>query len=75
LVNVSVANEKWSGTDLWSLIGSRLVEIKMVQISEQFVQKARIELGETDERRQECLVEFRDWIAAHPFIKDCRQGI
>lgn len=43
-------------------------------LSAKFIEKARRELGEDDERKKEFLIRFRDWILNHRFIKSCRQG-
>lgn len=39
-----------------------------------FVDKARIELGETEARRVQSLAQFREWLAKHPFLSCVRQG-
>lgn len=43
-------------------------------LSTKFIEKARRELGEDDEKNEELLLQFRAWIASHRFIKSCRQG-
>lgn len=43
-------------------------------LSEVFVEKAKKELGENQEKREECLKQFRKWLENHEFIKDCRDG-
>ncbi|CRK88987.1 CLUMA_CG002595, isoform A [Clunio marinus] len=44
-----------------------------MSLSAKFIEKARRELGEDSERREECLRQFREWIVCHRFIKRCRQ--
>lgn len=46
----------------------------MAALSSIFVEKARVELGEDDEKREECLKQFRIWLKNHGFIKSCRNG-
>jgi hypothetical protein len=43
-------------------------------LSEKFVQKARSELREDENRKKQALEHFREWIAKHPYIKRIRQG-
>lgn len=40
-----------------------------------FIDKALQELGETDERRSEALIEFRAWIESNEIFKNCRKGL
>jgi hypothetical protein len=37
-------------------------------------QKAKIEVREDESRKQQSLEQFREWIAKHPFIKNCQTG-
>lgn len=46
----------------------------MAALSSIFVEKARVELGEDDQKREECLKQFRVWLKNHEFIKNCRNG-
>lgn len=39
-----------------------------------FVEKARLELGETELKRTQALAHFREWLSKHRYLKDCRQG-
>jgi hypothetical protein len=41
-------------------------------LSEALKQKAKDELRETDQLREEYLIKFKDWIAKNPRIKNCR---
>lgn len=43
-------------------------------LEEKFVQKARSELREDENRKKQALEHFREWIAKHPYIKRIRQG-
>ena len=43
-------------------------------LSAKFVEKARRELGEDLDNRDECLCQFQEWISNHTFIKSCRRG-
>jgi hypothetical protein len=43
-------------------------------LSEVFVEKAKIELGENDDKKKECLKQFRKWLENHEFIRSCRDG-
>lgn len=36
--------------------------------------KARIELRETDVRKDQSLEQFREWLKKHPFIKNYQPG-
>jgi hypothetical protein len=38
------------------------------------LEKAKIELGEDENKRTQMLQQFRDWIKNHPHIKKCRTG-
>ena len=38
------------------------------------MEKAKIELGEDENKRKQALVEFREWIQSHPRIISCRTG-
>lgn len=44
------------------------------KLSKKFQDKARIELGETEEKRNAALEEMREWIRQHPDIEVCRMG-
>lgn len=62
----SVVVSIWSEADVhW---------VRSMALSVKFIEKARQELGEDDAKREECLCQFREWIASHSFIKSCRQG-
>lgn len=39
-----------------------------------FIDKAKIELGEDETKRVQCIAQLRDWISKTPFLKDVRQG-
>ncbi|EDS43951.1 conserved hypothetical protein [Culex quinquefasciatus] len=41
-------------------------------LDERHLQKARIDLNETQENRAQSLAQMRDWIAKHPHINKCR---
>lgn len=43
-------------------------------LAEKFVQKARLELREEENRKKQALEHFREWIKKHPYIKEIRQG-
>ena len=43
-------------------------------LAEKFVQKARLELREEENRKKQALEHFREWIRKHPYIKQIRQG-
>lgn len=43
-------------------------------LEDKFVQMARDELREEENRKQQALVHFREWISKHPYIKQIRQG-
>jgi len=43
-------------------------------LSERFKAIAKEELREDDNRKQQALKQFRDWINSHPFIRNVRQG-
>lgn len=44
-------------------------------LAEKFIQKARVELREEENRKKQALEHFREWIRKHPYIKKIRQGI
>lgn len=46
----------------------------MKMLEEKFVQKARSELREEENRKKQALEHFREWIGKHPYIKHIRQG-
>jgi hypothetical protein len=43
-------------------------------VSEKFLEKARDELREDENRKEQALQHFREWIGKHPYIKSIRQG-
>lgn len=43
-------------------------------MDQMFIDKARIELGETELRKAQSLALFREWLAKHPFLSCIRQG-
>lgn len=43
-------------------------------MDQMFIDKARIELGETELRKAQSLQLFREWLAKHPFLSCIRQG-
>jgi hypothetical protein len=43
-------------------------------LTKRFIEKARRELGESDEAKIEHLKKFRDWIENHRFIRKVRKG-
>ena len=43
-------------------------------LEEKFLQMARDELREEENRKKQALEHFREWIAKHPYIKQIRQG-
>jgi hypothetical protein len=43
-------------------------------ISSELIEKARADMREDDARKQQSLEQFREWIAKHPFIKNCKTG-
>lgn len=43
-------------------------------MDKKFVEKALIELGEDESKRVQSLVQFREWLAKHPFLSSVRQG-
>jgi hypothetical protein len=43
-------------------------------LPEEYVEKARLELGETESVRTEALKQIRKWIVDHPCIQECRNG-
>jgi hypothetical protein len=45
-----------------------------INLSANFLEKARSELGESDQIRSESLSELRDWIKTKSNIRECRQG-
>lgn len=62
-----------SNRPLYKLVYSTK-EIKMSQLSAELQEKAKIEVREDETRKQQSLEQFREWIAKHPFIKNCRTG-
>jgi hypothetical protein len=42
-------------------------------LEEKFIQKARVELREEENRKKQALEHFREWIKKHPYIKQIRQ--
>jgi hypothetical protein len=45
-----------------------------INLSATILEKAKSELGETDEIRSESLSALRDWIKTKSNIRECRQG-
>jgi len=43
-------------------------------LSERFKTIAKEELREDENRKQQALQQFREWIMKHPFLKNVRQG-
>lgn len=43
-------------------------------MEEKFIIKAKEELREEPNRKAQALIQFREWIEKHQFIKSCRQG-
>jgi len=43
-------------------------------LSESFRAIAKEELREDENRKQQALQQFKDWIAKHPFVRNVRQG-
>lgn len=43
-------------------------------VSEKFLDIAKRELREEENRKQQALEHFREWIKKHPYIKSIRQG-
>jgi GrpB-like predicted nucleotidyltransferase (UPF0157 family) len=43
-------------------------------LPEKFVEKAKRELREDDNRKEQALEHFRQWLKKHPYIKEYRQG-
>lgn len=43
-------------------------------MDQKFIDIARNELREDEFRKQQSLVQFRDWISKHPFLNQVRQG-
>ena len=41
---------------------------------DKILEKARKELGEDEQLKNEKLKEFKIWLSNHPFIKSCRNG-
>lgn len=46
----------------------------MKTLSPELMEKARIEVREDDNRRQQALEQFREWIHKHPWIKRIEIG-
>lgn len=44
------------------------------RMESKFVEKARLELGETDLKKAQALVHFREWLSKHRYFKNARQG-
>jgi hypothetical protein len=44
------------------------------QISDLFLEKARVELGENESTKKEGLEKLRAWIKSQTWIKKCRDG-
>lgn len=47
---------------------------KPLEVPEHVLEKARLEIREDENRKQQSLQQFKDWIAKHPFIKRCSTG-
>lgn len=45
-----------------------------MSLEQKYVIKAQNELNETDDVREQCLQEFRDWLDHHDFFVECRKG-
>jgi hypothetical protein len=45
-----------------------------MSLEQEYIIKAQKELNETDESREQCLQEFREWLDHHDFFVDCRRG-
>lgn len=56
------------------LVFIALVDVKKVEMNSKFIAKAEKELGETEIRKSQALVEIREWISKHHSYKNCRQG-
>lgn len=41
---------------------------------EKLIQKNKDEIREEESRKNQALVQFREWISKHPFISNGRQG-
>jgi hypothetical protein len=47
---------------------------EVMALSSVYVEKAKVELGEDEKKREECLIAFRKFLKDHPFIKNSRNG-
>ena len=43
-------------------------------LEEKYIIKAQIELNETEETKNNSLIQLRLWISRHDLFKNCRQG-
>lgn len=43
-------------------------------MEQKYIDQAKEELREDDLRRSQSLVQFREWLAKHPFLSGVRQG-
>lgn len=43
-------------------------------VSEKFKEIAKLELREDEQRKQQALAHFREWLNKHPYIRKVRQG-
>lgn len=41
---------------------------------EKLLKQNKEEIREDDSRKEQSLVQFREWLDKHPFIKKCRRG-
>ena len=46
----------------------------MAVLSRKIMEIAKNELREEESRKDQALIQFRDWIEKHPAIKYCRTG-
>lgn len=46
----------------------------MSSVPKHLIEKGKIDVREDDNRREQSLKQFREWIAKHPFIKNCKTG-
>ena len=54
---------------------SKLGPVKTKKMDlEKFLKQNREEIREDDARKEQSLVQFREWLSKHPFIVKCRSG-